>query len=356
MKKIKVGVIGVGGIAQQHLRPLTQITEGVEVVALVDVMPGRAKEQAEKWGVKHAFTDYNEMLEMDEIDAVHVCTFNQAHAAPSIAAMKAGKHVMCEKPMSASLPESIEMVKTSKETGKLLMIAITSRFRPDILAAKKIAESGDIGEIYYAETVADRRRGIPGGTFVKKETAGLGAVADIGIYALDEALNIMGFPKPVSVSGYITDIIAKTHKAPIGYGWRDGWNSETFDVDEFATAWIGFENGSVLVFKTSWAMHMDTLGGTFFLGDKGGIRIKPEFKVFRDEWGHLVDIEPTLPQLDHWGRLFEWEIQAFYDAIRAGEPSPNDPMTVLLSDVIIDGIVRSSAQGGEEVKVEVPNL
>jgi predicted dehydrogenase len=351
----RVGVIGCGGIAQHHLKAIKNL-EDTELIAISEVVPERLEQQKEKWEVEQGFIDYEEMLEKVELDAVHVCTFNQAHAAPSIAAMKAGLHVMVEKPMSAKLSDSLEMVKTAHETGKNLHVAIIPRFGPMNLAAKGIVDSGDIGEIYYAETVADRRRGVPGGSFLRQDMAGLGAVADIGIYALDAALHIMGFPKPVAVSGMSMTMIANKTPAPKHIlGGLFKYNHEEIEVDEFATGWIRFENGAVLVFKTSWAMHMDTLGGTFFLGDKGGIRLSPEFKVFRDEWGYLVDITPQVATVERQAQ-FDTESRHFYNALREGQPSPVDPDSVLISDVIIDGIVRSARQGGGEVSVEVPTF
>ncbi len=352
MDTIGVGIIGAGGIAQVHLQTLAN-TPGVQVLAVADIVPGKAQEVAERWGIPHAFVDYHDLLEMDEIQAVHVCTYNQAHKAPSVDALHAGKHVMVEKPMAATLADATEMVRAARQTGKMLMCAIKSRYSADIVAAKRIISEGTLGEIYYAETVADRRRGIPGGTFVRAESAGLGAVADIGVYCLDTALYLMGHPIPAAVSGITTNVIGKTHTPP-AVGWR--WKPEELEVEEFGVAWVRFTNGAVLVFKTSWAMHMDTLGGTFFLGTKAGLRLTPELKVFRDEWGYLVDIVPQGAKETEWRELFRLEIEDFYCALREGRPSPIDPVGVLLTNVIIDGVLASARAGGREVSVMVPEL
>ncbi len=352
MNAIGVGIIGAGGIAQVHLQTLSNMPE-VRVLAIADVVPGRAKEVAERWGIPHAFEDYQELLKLDAIQAVHVCTYNQAHRAPSVDALHAGKHVMVEKPMAATLEDAIEMVRAAKQTGKMLMCAIKSRYSADVIAAKRIIREGTLGEIYYAETVLDRRRGIPGGTFVRQATAGLGAVADIGVYCLDTALYLMGHPTPQTVSGITTNVIGKTHQPPAA-GWK--WDPEELEVEEFGAAWIRFTNGAVLVFKTSWAMHMDTLGGTFFLGTKAGLRLTPEVKVFRDEWGYLVDVVPHGAKETEWRELFRLEIEDFYRALREGRPSPIDPEEVLLTNVIIDGVIRSAREGGREVPVAVPDL
>jgi len=218
MEVIGVGVIGAGGIAQVHLQTLSNMS-GVRILAVTDVLPGRAKEIAERWGVPHAFEDYRELLQLDEIQAVHVCTYNQAHRAPSVDALHAGKHVMVEKPMAATLEDATEMVRAAKQTGKMLMCAIKSRYSANVVAAKRLISEGTLGEIYYAETVLDRRRGIPGGTFVRQASAGLGAVADLGVYCLDTALYLMGHPTPQTVSGITTNVIGKTHQPP-AIGWK----------------------------------------------------------------------------------------------------------------------------------------
>ncbi|MCL4859295.1 MAG: Gfo/Idh/MocA family oxidoreductase [Caldilineaceae bacterium] len=350
MEPINVGVIGAGGISRIHLHTLSTLP-GVRLLAIADVALEKAQERAQQFNIPHVFGDHRELLAMDEIAAVHVCTFNQAHRAPTVDALHAGKHVMVEKPMAATLADATAMVRAAKETGKLLNCALKTRYSDDIMAAKRIIESGELGEIYYAETVADRRRGIPGGSFVRQESAGIGATADIGVYALDTALHLMGHPTPVSVSGIITDVIGKTHEPPLTPGWR--WKAEDLTVEELGIAWVRFANGAVLVFKTTWAMHMDTLGGAFFLGPKAGLRLTPEFKVFRDQWGCLVDIAPQAkptPDVE----LFRREIEDFYNAIREGRPAPINPMGVLLTNVIIDGVIASAKAGGAETPVTVP--
>lgn len=349
---IRVGVIGAGGISHIHLRTLTALP-GIEVVAIADVMRSNAQTRADQFNIPRIFEDYHDLLALDEIAAVHVCTFNQAHRAPTVDALRAGKHVLVEKPMAATLADATEMVRTARQTGKLLMCALKTRYSDDIMAAKRIIESGDLGEIYYAETVAARRRGIPGGSFVRQASAGLGATADIGVYALDTALHLMGHPTPVAVSAITNDAIGKTHQPPAGSGWR--WSAEALEVEEFGIAWIRFANGAVLVLKTTWAMHLDEIGGTFFLGPKAGLRLTPELKVYRDEWGALVDIAPQVkptPDVE----LFRREIDDFYKAIREGQPAPIAPEGVLLTNVIIDGMIASAKQSGREVTVAIPDL
>jgi len=340
MRTVRIGVIGAGGISNAHMGGYKQL-EGVEVVAVADVVPGKAKEWAERYGVPNAFEDYRELLAMPEVDGVSVCTYNRAHMPPTVDALRAGKHVLCEKPMAHSLEDAVAMLKAARETGKILTIGLHSRYSRRQQLAKEIATSGALGAIYYGEIVSHRRRGIPGGTFINKETAGGGAVIDIGVYSLDTALEILGHPKPVSVSAITMDRIGKSH-TPAQGTWR--WDPEKFNVDEFGAAWIRFENDSVLLFKTSWAVHADSLGKSFFLGDKGGLQLDP-FEVYRDEFGALVNITPKLGE-DRVDR-FKEETQQFVTAIREGRRAPIPAEEVVWTNVIMDGIYRSAAEKRE---------
>jgi predicted dehydrogenase len=360
MQTVKLGLIGAGGIAQAHCRAIADV-EGVQVIAASDIVQENAQRTAGRWGIPHVFGDYNEMLQMDELDGAIVCTPTAVHAAPAIAALKAGKHVLCEKPMEATLSAAAEMVRAAHETGKILMVALKLRFSPQVIAARQVVDEGTLGDIYYAECVADRRRGNPGGSFVKKAMAGFGAGADIGVYALDTALYLMGHPKPVTVAA-ITSNYVSLHVQPVIGQW--GKNIHETEVEDFAAAWVRFENGARLVFKTSWCMHMDSLGGTFFLGTRGGLRIGvgevrgPEegVWVYRDEFGALTDVQIQTGRPLEGIELFRRENAAFAEAVREGQPSPIDPHGMLLTNVIIQGVMDSAAAGGREVAVTVPAL
>ena len=159
---IRVGIVGTGGISRAHHRTYTAIG-GFEIVAVCDIIKSKANEAADKWGVprKHVFTSYNKMLEMDEIDTVSVCTYNQGHRRPTVAALNAGKHVFCEKPMAATLPDATAMVRAAKASGKILQIGLHSTFNPRLQFAKKVIDTGLLGDIYYSESSGGRRRGNP---------------------------------------------------------------------------------------------------------------------------------------------------------------------------------------------------
>ena len=352
MKTVKLGLIGAGGISQAHCQTMASI-EGAEIIAVSDLVQANLDRAKENWGISKTFNDYNEMLEMDELEAVLVCTPTGVHGAPTVAALKAGKHVLCEKPMEAKLGSATEMVRAAHENGKILMVALKLRYSPQVIKAKEIVDTGALGDIYYVETVADRRRGNPGGSFIRKATAGLGASADIGIYALDTALYLMGHPKPVAVSGIASNELSLNNT----------WNpalKET-EVEDFAVGWVLFDNGARMVFKTCWCMNMDSLGGTIFLGKQAGLRLgvmevrgpQEGVTVYGDEDGQIKD--ETFTEFES-ADVFQREDQAFIDAVREDKPSPIDPDGVLLTNVIIQGVIDSSEAGGREIEVSVPTF
>jgi len=352
MRTLKVGLIGAGGIAQTHLRAI-QLIEGIEVVAVANRTKARAVQTAEKWGIPHVFDDYHDLLKMVEVEAVLICTSNQQHCAPTVDALKAGKHVLVEKPMAATLEDAILMTRAAHASDKILMVGLKTRFSPHMQAARCIFESGELGEIYYAETVMARRLGIPGfsDSFLRKESAGLGAVADIGVYALDAALYVMGHPKPVAVSGIANNLLGKQQAGPVLGAWD--WKPEDLEVEDFGVASVRLDNGALLIFKTAWIMHMDSLGGTFFLGTKAGLRLDP-LTIYRNEWGMLTDTLPQVPRVEDI-ELFKAENLAFADAIREGKPSPIPADEMLLTNVIIQGLI-DSAEAGREVEVSIPGV
>lgn len=355
---IRIGIIGSGGIARAHVNAYKTI-ENVEIVAVADVVPGKAQEfiNSNQLGEAKAFEDHREMLLLD-LDGVSICTPNMAHYGTSVDSLKAGKHVLVEKPMSVTLDEAIEMVQVGKQSGKMLSIGFQPRYDPNMHIVRDIVQSGQLGKVYYVETGGGRRRGIPGGTFIRKELAGAGAMADIGCYSLDMALNALGYPKPLSVSAYTSNYIATNPKY-----FRE---ASRFNVEDFGVALVRLEGGIALNFKISWAMHMDTLGATMFLGSEGGLKITPAGKgpssgvwdgkvgsmtLFHDIMGHLT--ESPIPVKEHSINLFHEKVKDFVAAIREGRDAPIPGEQILYNQAIIDGVLRSS-ETGREVEITLP--
>jgi len=350
MRTIKLGLIGAGSISRLHCQAVADI-HGSEFIAVADISSERAHQASGRWHIPHVFEDYHDLLALDEVEGVVVTTYNQAHCAPTVAALSLGKHVLVEKPMAATLDDAIAMTAAAHRSKGLLMVALKTRYSPPLQAAKAITSSGALGDIYYCETVAARRCGIPGGSFIGKDTAGIGTVADIGVYSLDAALDLMGFPIPIAVSGIANNTLGKTHKPVVG-SWR--WDPDKLEVEDFGVAWVRFDTGAAMVFKTAWIMHLNDLGGTFFLGTRGGLRLDP-LTLYRHEFGLMTDTTPQEVHPVEDIELFRREHLAFANAIREGKPSPIPPDQLLLTNMIIQGLIDSSAIG-REVTLALPNL
>lgn len=351
---MKIGIIGTGGIANAHVRDgwLPLKSEGVEVVAAADIIPGKAAEFAAKYGIPHAFEDYHKILEMGDVDAVSVCTYNMAHRTPTVDALRAGKHVIVEKPMCTFLADAVEMCRAAKETGKLLMCAIKSRYSSQWIAARTFAQAGTLGKIYYVQASGGRRRGVPGRTFISRDTAGGGIVVDGGVYTIDNVLWVLGFPRPVSVTAAVNNHVGTLPgPQPMGAMWQ--WDPTQLEVEDFGTAWVRLEDGTVFSYMGAWAHHMEGMGGTYFLGMLGGLKMNP-FELYHDQAGYMVKTCPNLTEVDPAGQ-FKAEIAAFARAIREGLPSPIPPEEVLLTNVIMQGIYDSS-KAGHEIELQIPEI
>ncbi|MEM3138441.1 MAG: Gfo/Idh/MocA family oxidoreductase, partial [Thermofilaceae archaeon] len=244
--------------------------------------------------------------------------------------------------------DALEMWKAAKESGRILMVGFQSRWSPEIVAAKRIVASGSLGKIYYCEaTLGGRRRGIPGSaTFLKRELAGGGVVLDLGCYAIDNAMHILGFPRPVSVSAAVEAAIGPQKNSVVECGWS--WNPEDFEVEDFAVAFIRLEGGCSVVLKESWAMHSNSIGSAFFLGTKGGLKLSP-LEVYRDEWGYMTTTTLMLPQVD----TYREKVKAFVEAVRKGGPPPIDPREIVIEQFILETIYESASKG-KEVEVKLP--
>ncbi len=362
-KKLKVGIIGTGWIAGNHAESYKQL-EDVEVVACADLVPGKAEAFCKEYGFEHArcYSDHLSMLEAEDLDAVSVCTYNRTHAQCSIDAMKHGVHVMCEKPMCVTMEEAEEMCRVEKETGMILTIGFQPRMDKNMQMIKKIVESGELGDIYYIQTGGGRRRGIPtphGTTFIEDATAGLGALGDIGCYSLDMVLNAIGYPKPLTVTGYTSNFFGTR---PDYYPTHPEY-AKKFEVDDFAAAFIRLEGGTVIDFRIAWAMNVDTPGDTILLGTKGGLRI-PSTECWNGTVGgpmtiyHEVcgqQVETQIPIIEGREDLFTLKLRSFIDAIHDGTPAPVPTSQILYNQAILDGINRS-AKLGREVEIEIPEI
>lgn len=350
MSKIRVGIIGTGGISHSHMLGYNQL-DGVEVIAACDLNENRVREFADKYSVKHVFTDYNELLQLKELDAVSVCTWNNAHAPISIAALKAGKNVLCEKPLAMNVKEAREMEQTAKESGKLLMVGFVRRFGKNTGIMMDFLKKGYLGDIYYAKTSCVRRCGNPCGWFSDKKRSGGGPLIDLGVHMIDLARFLMGKPKAVSVTGATFNKIGPRNNIKAFDRYRPVDMDDYCDVEDMAVAMIRFDNGALLQVETSFSQHIQDDRLTLELyGTKSGAMMEPKLELYTEMEDYLVDLKPRLGE-ELSGENFMNEIAHFIDCIAKGTECRNPGEDGVELMKILDAIYESSA-AGREITIE----
>ena len=351
--KLKVAIVGCGGIANgKHLPALSKIA-AVELVAFCDIIEEKAVEAAAKYGTPGArvYTDYQEMLGKESPEVVHVLTPNDSHAPVTIAALESGAHVMCEKPMAKTAAAARQMLEASKRTGKKLTIGYNSRFRPDSIYLKKRIEAGDLGEIYYARAHAIRRRAVPTwGVFLDEEKQGGGPLIDIGTHALDLTLWMMDNYAVKDVRGSVYHKLSHRENAANAFG---PWDPAKFTVEDSAFGYITMQNGATIVLESSWALNtLDideakiSLSGTEAGADmKGGLRINGE-KMGR-MYVENVDLSTSGVAFYEGASTRDPDVEAnqWINAILTdGQPVVKPEQALVVSEVL-EAIYESAKQG-----------
>lgn len=351
-KKLHVGVIGVGGIAHTHM-PGWATSEHTEVVAGSDVDAKILEDWGKKNEVKKLYARAEDLINDPDIDIVDVCTPSSYHEPLSVAALKAGKHVLCEKPL-APTPEAVKrMIAARDQSGKLLMTAQHMRFLGDSKAMKAEIGTGALGNIYHARGWMLRRAAFPGrASFVQKKHSGGGACIDIGVHVLDLTLWLMGNPKPVTVTGVSRTELAKNPRVFTIWGGNnppEGW-----DVEEFASAFVRFENGATLILEVSWLLNHDTPGEDrqiWLYGTEGGAHL-PKCEIYQTNVATKQLYNRTLKLTQDINPAHAQECIEFAQAIMDGRPSPVPPEESLQVMAILDGVYRSQA-AGKEIRLEL---
>jgi len=295
-KKIKVGIIGCGGIANGKHMPSLHKLGNVEMVAFCDIIEEKAIEASKKYGVEDAFvcTDYKELLKDTSIDVVHVCTPNKSHSFITIDALEAGKHVMCEKPMAKTSEEAKQMLGAAKRTGKKLSIGYQGRQTPEAQYLHKICRRGDLGEIYFAKAHAIRRRAVPTwGVFLNEEEQGGGPLIDIGTHALDLTLWMMNNYKPKMVVGTTYHKLGSKENAANAWG---SWDPKKFTVEDSAFGFVVMEDGATIILESSWALNSLQVGEakTTLCGTEGGADMWDGLRINGEEFSRMYTKTPEL--------------------------------------------------------------
>ena len=351
--KIKVAVIGTGGISNEHIKAYLKNPE-VELYALCDINEERVSKMGEKYGVARLYTDKDHMLrELPEIEAVSVCTWNSAHAPCTIAALNAGCHVICEKPMAVNAGEARDMKAAADRNGKLLMIGFVRRYGNDCRIVSDYIKNGYLGDIYYGKATYLRRNGCPGGWFGDKSRSAGGPLIDLGVHVIDLTRYLCGNPRPVSVYGATFDRLKNRPGIKCGgamYVSAEKSDHDLFDVEDLATAMIRYDNGMLISVEASFSLNIkEDVGRIELFGTKAGVKLDPELEIYTEYNGYMSNIQLASSTALSFDGLFVHEINHFVDCIRNGIPckSPAEDGITLME--ILDAIYLSAETGHEVI-------
>ncbi len=355
MDRVRVGVIGNGQIGMAHLERYAKIPE-VEVVAVADLSADKVEAARRFSGAPHGYTDFRELLKRDDIVAVDVCVHNNKHAPITIAALEAGKHVYCEKPMAGSYRDAEHMMQAAQKTGRMLHIQMGTLYTPETHAARQLIEDGHLGRIYHVRSFGYRRRGRPfvdgygTANFVDKSICAGGALFDMGIYHIAQILHLIGNPAVQTVSG-------ATHQALDMYEDRRAFSQ--YGVEEMGLGFVRLEGGITFDIEETWAVHHDGSEASKVLGSQGGIRLNP--LAF---FSSISDIAATttfdLKAMDaRWRacradyRWYEHSATHWVGALLGRVPLLPTAQYALNAALISEGIYQSAQTGREWTAAEI---
>jgi predicted dehydrogenase len=348
MENVRVGMIGAGQIAVFTSREFRRHPD-CTVVAVADPNDARAAELAGMVRAERAYTDVDQLLARDDLDAVYVAVPNAHHEAVAIKALDAGKHVLLDKPFALSAAAAGNIIDAAERNQRTLMLGMNQRFERNVQRARQLIAAGRLGDIYHVKAFWRRRSGIPrlGSWFTNRSIAGGGALLDIGVHVLDVALHLIDNFRPVSVSGATFTRFGNRGLGEGGWG-RSEREYDTFDVDDFATALIRLDNGTVISLEASWALHqpsgndhdvivygeqagMAVYGNELFeLGDGGG-----EYRIIQNPEAPAIAY-PHCSRAEH-----------FVNVLLERESPIIDLNQALAVQRILDGVYQSAATGKE---------
>lgn len=343
MEKLRIGIIGAGGIAKsRHIPALLKFADSVMITGVCDVSEESAKHAADQFGIEKSFVNYKDLF--NETDAVVVCTPNKFHAEIAVAALDAGQHVLCEKPMAMSLEECSKMIEARDRSGKVLAIGYHYRFMKEAQAAKKLILENEIGQPFAVRARGMRRRKVPGwGVFTNKELQGGGSLIDYGCHLLDLSIWLMGNPKETEVTGTAYNTLSKLPGQVNLWGTFD---HETFNVDDHVTAYVKFANGASLLFETSWSANIERDEECISLsGEYGGIDLFP-LRINQYKHGMLLNTRADwLPGEEDYASA---QTRNFINSCFGREEFEVKAEEALQTTRIIDAIYKSIEMGKEE--------
>ncbi len=346
-KKLRIAFIGSGGIAGAHMRYLSKMDD-VDMVAVADISKDSMASRQEEYGIDGVFTDYRKMLRDVKPDAVSVCTPNGLHAVASIAASKAGAHVLVEKPMAMTAGEAQKMINAAKSARRKLVIGFQYRYDAKTKFIKDAVDAGRMGKVVYGRIQALRRRGIPNwGVFGRKDLQGGGPLIDIGVHALEMTHFVMGSPKPVAASGSTFTYLGD-RKSDVVSQWPN-WDHKNYTVEDLAIGQIRFDNGAIISIEASFAAHIEKGVWNFTLmGEKAGANWDPP-GLFSDDGGYMMNAEPNWLPSGPNADAFGMKMRNFVEHCLYNTPTMAPAEDGLMVQKMLDGIYASAEKGREVV-------
>jgi predicted dehydrogenase len=349
-KKLRLALIGCGGISETHLRAL-QNFQDVELVAAVDIRQNRLDLMKNTYHIKRLYTDWKKMLKEVKPDAVNICTPNGVHSAPAIDAANAGAHVIVEKPMAMNPAECQKMIDAAKKNKRKLAVGFQYRYHPNTDFIVRSRDDGRFGNVMFVKCQALRRRGIPNwGVFGQKELQGGGPMIDIGVHVIEMAHYMMGSPQPISASGNTWTYLGNKPSNVVSE-WPN-WDYKTYTVEDLAIGQIRFENGAILQIESAFAAHIkQNAWNVTIVGDKGGCQWDPP-EIYTDRAGTMTNETPAfVGSKTDFPYLFGLKLRNFVDACLKGTELRAPGEAGLAVQKILDGVYRA-ADAGKEVAIK----
>ena len=354
-KKLEMAFIGTGMISHSHFDALKKFDDA-EIVALCDI-DGEALEKArEATGVDKdkCFTDYNDMLKKVNPQSVNVCTPNGEHAPCTIAASKAGAHVIVEKPMAMNSKEVKAMIDAAKKAKKKLVIGFQYRYDPRTQYLSTMRDNGVFGDIRFGRVQALRRRGIPNwGVFGQKHLQGGGPMIDIGVHVLEMCHFTMGSPKPVAACGMAETYMGNKKEATKIHNEWPNWDYKTYTVEDLAIGHVRFDNGAVIHIEASFAAHHEHKGTMDFqiMGTKGGAKWETS-EIYTDVNDYMMNMKPSYMEPSGFQVFFDLKLRNFVDHVLYNKPSMAPAEHGLMVQQMLDAVYASADKGGKEVLIK----
>lgn len=350
MKKLRVGIIGAGSISHEHIQAYQKMPH-VELVALCDINAEQLEKMATLYHVPETYTTKEALLENAAIDAVSVCVWNSAHAECAIAALDAGKHVLCEKPMATTVEDAKAMQAAAEKNDRLLMIGFVRRFGNDAKIIMDFKEKDFFGEIYYGKATYLRRHGNPEGWFGDKSRSGGGPLIDLGVHVIDLLTYLLGKSRPISVYGATFQKLFNRPDVKDKQSYISSTPGEIIcDVEDLASAMIRFENGAVISIETSFSLNVNNDEQKLELfGTKGGASLNPSLELSTNLNGYMADIQLKMPTALSMDGLFYNEVNHFVECLLEGTSCLSPAEDGVMITQVIEAIYQSATTGHEVI-------